>query len=434
MPGEVVRCEAIWYSPAMPRHPAPGKAPPDQPTFAAARPLIWLIGLSHGTNHFVMLIFPAVLLLVQAEFGLGYGALGVVANAGLLLYGLGALPAGILADRLGGERILAVWLLGGGLSCLVIATAHGPLSLALGLAALGLFASLHHPAGSGLLVALRRVPAVDVGRAFGLVGVLGNWGLGSSPLVAAAIGAAWGWRQAFLVGALPALALGACLWRRPRLAAPAAAPKGGWSIPWRELRLPLLLLFALETLMGFVFQGFATFLPAHLAEHGGIPGLSAAAVTRGGVLASVAYLVGGLGHALAGRLMGLRRRQTIFLSAVAIASFCLLAMGTTTGMALVASSILVAFAHFGLATMSNSLIAAQAPPHLGGTAFGITFVLAFGVGSLASSTMGAVADRAGLHSVFLALAGVSFAAAVLVALFGLATRIGSQPASPAPTA
>ncbi|MFB3818892.1 MAG: MFS transporter, partial [Candidatus Methylomirabilales bacterium] len=223
------------------------------------------------------------------------------------------------------------------------------------------------------------------------------------------------------------LALGVCLWRRPRLAGPAAARKGGWGIPWRELRLPLILLFALETLMGFVFQGFATFLPAHLAQHGGIPGLNAAAVTRGGVLASAAYLVGGLGHALAGRLMGLPRRQTIFFGAVVIASLCLLAMGTTTGLVLVASSILVAFAHFGLATMSNSLIAAQAPPHLGGTAFGITFVLAFGVGSLASSAMGAVAEHAGLHAVFLALAGVSFAAALLVAVFGLATRSASAP-------
>jgi MFS family permease len=411
----------------MSSHPAPCEAPAAQPTLAAARPLIWLIGLSHGTNHLVMLIFPAVLLLVQAEFGLGYGALGVVANAGLLLYGLGALPAGILADRLGGERILAIWLLGGGLSCLVIAAANGALSLALGLAALGLFASLHHPAGSGLLVALRSVPALDVSRAFGLVGVLGNWGLGASPLVAAAVGAAWGWRQAFALGALPALALGVCLWRRPRLAPPAGARKGAWGIPWRELRLPLILLFSLETLMGFVFQGFTTFLPAHLAEHGGIPGFSAAAVTRGGVLASLAYLVGGFGHALAGRLMGLRRRQTIFLAAVAIASLCLVAMGTTTGMALVASSILVTFAHFGLATMSNSLIATQAPPHLGGTAFGITFVLAFGVGSLASSTMGALAEYAGLHAVFLALAGVSFAATTLVALFGMATRVAAQP-------
>ncbi len=402
-------------------------APPRLPTrpvvgAAAVRPVIWLVGLSHGTNHFLMLIFPAVLLLVQEEFGLGYGALGMLANAGLLLYGLGALPAGILADRLGGERILAVWLVGGGLSCLAIAAAGGPLTLALGLAALGLFASLHHPAGSGLLVALRDVPAVSVSRAFGLVGLLGNWGLGTAPLVAGAIGAAWGWRQAFLAGAVPALLLGACLWRRPRLAAPAAPKQGSWGIPWRELPVPLRLLFALETVVGFVFQGFATFLPAHLAEHGGIPGLSAAAVTRGGLLASLAYLVGGFGHAAAGRLMGIPRRQTVFLASVALASLCLLAMGRSRGVPLVASSVLLAFTHFGLATMSNSFIAAETPPHLGGRAFGVTFVLAFGVGSLASGSMGAVAERAGLHAVFLALAAVSLASTTLVAVFGLATR------------
>jgi len=49
--------------------------------------LIWLVGLSHATNHLVMLLFPAVLLLVQSEFSLSYVELGLLANAGLLCYG-----------------------------------------------------------------------------------------------------------------------------------------------------------------------------------------------------------------------------------------------------------------------------------------------------------------------------------------------------------
>src|SRR5512147_451744 len=72
--------------------------------------LIWLVGLSHATNHLVMLIFPSVLLLVQREFDLTYLGLGMLANASLLPYGLGALPAGMLADRIGGTRVLTLWL------------------------------------------------------------------------------------------------------------------------------------------------------------------------------------------------------------------------------------------------------------------------------------------------------------------------------------
>jgi MFS family permease len=276
-----------------------------------------------------------------------------------------------------------------------------------------------------LLVALRAVPGCNVGRAFGLVGVLGNLGLGSSPLIAAAVGVGAGWRYSFLLGILPALWLGVLLWREPRFAV-ATPPEGGQSVRlrWRDVTLPLLLLFALETLMGFVFQGLSTFLPAHLAQHGRITGLTEAHVTRGGILASVAYLLGGWGHALAGRLMGRPRREAIFLVTIVLTSLGLTGMGTTEGMLLVISSVILSFTHFGLATMSNTLIASHAPPHLGGTAFGITFVLALGVGSMASGTMGVVAEHWGLHAVFLALAAVAAVAVGLVAVFTTVTGAG----------
>ncbi|HSB81496.1 MAG TPA: hypothetical protein VLM91_22180, partial [Candidatus Methylomirabilis sp.] len=138
-----------------------------------ARRLVWFVGVSHAVNHFVMLIFPAVLLLVQQEFSLGYARLGILANVALLCYGIGALPAGMLADRLGGERLLVAWLLGGSLACIGIGLSRGQLSLGVGLAALGSFASLHHPAGSGVLVSLRSLRGLDLGQAFGRVGVLG---------------------------------------------------------------------------------------------------------------------------------------------------------------------------------------------------------------------------------------------------------------------
>jgi MFS family permease len=272
----------------VPSHAAsPLAASPASPV----RRVVWLVGLSHFSNHFVMWIFPAVLLLVQQEFNLGYFGVGLLANVALLCYGVGALPAGVLADRLGGERILAVWLLGGGVACIGIGLSSGPVGLAVGLAALGLFGSLHHPAGSGVLVALRNVAGLDVGRAFGLSGLLGNIGLAASPVVAATVAVRWGWRAAFLVGTIPGL---------------------------------LLVLFSI--------------------------GLSVS--------------------------------------------------------------------HFSLGTVSNTFIAFHTPPHLGGTAFGITFTLALGVGSLASGAMGFVGQRFGLPAVFMVLGMVAVGATGMVFWFG----------------
>jgi MFS family permease len=401
------------------------------------RRVVWLVGLSHFANHFVMLIFPAVLLLVHEEFNLGYFGLGLLANLALLFYGLGALPAGVLADRLGGERILTVWLLGGSLACLSIGFSSGPVGLAVGLAALGLFASLHHPAGAGALVALRNTAGLDVGRAFGLNGGLGNLGLAAAPLLSAAVAVRWGWRAAFLVGAVPGLALALPLWRSRGL--PAGQPANPRSpvvhrrvAAWRELTLPLLILFALETLMGFVFQGFSTFLPAYLSERAQMSGLTATQVARGGSFASLALLCGSLGHLAAGRLMATRHREAIFLAVTGATAISLFGMGATTGLPLVLLSIALSVTYFSLGTISNTFIAFHTPPHLGGTAFGITFALSLGVGSLASSVMGFLGQRFGLAAAFLTLGTVAVAATALVLWFGHAVGAWSRtPCAPA---
>jgi MFS family permease len=391
------------------------------PDDGAVNRLVWLVGLSHAANHFVMLVFPAVLLLIQAEFGLGYGGLGLLASVSFLCYGVPALPAGMLADRFGGERVLAVWLLGSSLACVGIGLARDPWTLAIGLAALGLFASLHHPASSGVLVELRPRLGAQVSRAFGRSGILGSIGLASSPMLSAAIGVHWGWRAAFLASALPGLLLVAPLWRQRRLAATGNTTAAQEESLRSALTLPLILLFALETLMGFVLQGFSTFLPAYLAGHAGFAAITAAQVRRGGAFASLALLFGGLGHLVAGRLMGRNHAEALFLTAISLSTFCLFGMGLTRGSLLVLFSAVLSFAYFGLGTISNTFMALHTPPRLGGTVFGVTFSLAFGFGSLASSTMGVVGERFGLPAIFVGLGLVSLGGVGFVAGFAAAT-------------
>jgi len=187
------------------------------------------------------------------------------------------------------------------------------------------------------------------------------------------------------------------------------------------LTAPLILLFAFETLMGFVFQGFSTFLPAHLAGHAGIAAITAAQVRRGGAFASLALLFGGLGHLVAGRLMGSRHQEALFLIAVTASTLCLFGMGLTSGALLILFSILFSCTHFGLGTISNTFMAQHTPPRLGGTVFGVTFTLAFGFGSLASTSMGVVGEEFGLPAVFVGLGLVSVGAMALVVAFRGAT-------------
>ncbi len=256
-----------------------------------------------------------------------------------------------------------------------------------------------------------------------LTGVLGNVGLAASPVLAAIVAVRWGWRAAFLAGAIPALLLALLFWRShgllPRHSgelAPASVPRR--PAVWKDLTLPLAILFVLEMLLGFVFQGFSTFLPAYLSERASVPGLTMARVARGGSFASLALLFGGLGHLVAGRLMATPYREAIFLTCMGGTSLFLFGMGATTGLPLVLLSIALSVGYFSLGTISNTFIAFHTPPHLGGTAFGITFTLAFGVGSLASSAMGIIGERFGLPAMFVVLGVVAVGATGLVVWFG----------------
>jgi MFS family permease len=132
--------------------------------------------------------------------------------------------------------------------------------------------------------------------------------------------------------------------------------------------------------------------------------------------------------------MATRYREAIFLVGMGVSALFLFGMGATSNLPLVLFSIALSVGFFSLGTMTNTFIAFHAPPHLGGTAFGITFTLAFGVGSLASSAMGFIAQRFGLQAVFLSLGMVVASGVALAFSFGHVvgawSRRPTQPAAP----
>ena len=75
-------------------------------TSPSQRKVLTTTCLSHGLVHVYELSVPALLLLIQAEFGSGDLQMGTVVNALALLFGLGALPTGYLVDRFGSRPLL----------------------------------------------------------------------------------------------------------------------------------------------------------------------------------------------------------------------------------------------------------------------------------------------------------------------------------------
>ena len=84
--------------------------------------LIGITSVAHALTHTYMLIFPAVLTLIDDEFGLGDLKLGQIATASYLCFGLGALPTSWLIKRFGSAKLIALFAIGSGASSLVSTT------------------------------------------------------------------------------------------------------------------------------------------------------------------------------------------------------------------------------------------------------------------------------------------------------------------------
>lgn len=368
---------------------------------------------AHGASHGFMLVLPAVLVALRAEFHASFTTLGTVATVSSMLYGLGALPAGLLADRVGAPVLLRVFAGGSAICCGLAAVAPGIWWLAAALALLAAAGALYHPSG----LAEVTLNAPGGGREIGIHGGFGNGGTALAPLVAGAVAAAWTWRASYGLAALAAVVLLVALARQVPLnrQLPPQTQAGPGSVG----RAALAVVMFLAVAEGFVFQGFVTFLPAFLAEVGGV-GRTAAA--KGGVLAAVVLLLGVPGQLLGGRLAGTDSRR------LAVRYACLYAGAVLAGLSVrAAGPTVLGVALAGLFSLliflgqpiTNQLVARSTRAGRRGAAYGTYFSLSFGVGALAGSAGGIVADRSGLAAVF----GFLGLVAVVNTLGGLAVRV-----------
>src|SRR5215470_4560791 len=184
-----------------------GVAPMDA-GIAAERSRKMTIGFNnfaHAVDHYVMLIFPTVLIGLEAVYGRPYSELLALGTASFFAFGIFSLPAGWIADRWSRRYMMVVFYIGCGLSCAAAAASPNFTTLAISLFALGVFASIYHPVGTAIVVAA----AVNRGRTLAFNGVCGNLGVSLAAGITAALTALLSWRGAFLVPGIVCIATGA---------------------------------------------------------------------------------------------------------------------------------------------------------------------------------------------------------------------------------
>ena len=223
-------------------------------------PLI-IASIAHSYSHLFILLFATVVLVLDGQFGgLSYGDLQWLAVPAWIMYGLGALPAGYLADRWSITGMMAVFFFGLGVATFVTGFADTRLELFAGLTLIGAFSSIYHPVGIPWLVK----HAVNRGRALGINGVFGNLGTGGAAIAAGALIDAFGWRYAFFVPGAIACATGVgFLWtlRRGLIVETHEDAKLIPPAPSADLRRVFLAMTVAVICVGLIFQTTAVSLP-----------------------------------------------------------------------------------------------------------------------------------------------------------------------------
>ena len=270
---------------------------------------------AHALDHFVILIYPTVVIELAAISGRSYSELIALGTASFIAFGLFSLPAGWLADRWSRRNMMATFYIGCGLSLIGAAFAPSLYALAVALFALGVFAAIYHPVGTAMLIE----NATQRGRSLAFNGVCGNLGVSLAAGITAALTAAFSWRGAFLVPGLICIAAGvAYLWmvadERRHAAARSTSPDVALSAPIAATIFGLFVVVALSA--GLVFNTISVALPKIVDER---VGNDISLVAVGGLTTAV-FLCGGLAQIAVGRLVEHIRPHILF-AAMAVMQF-----------------------------------------------------------------------------------------------------------------
>jgi MFS family permease len=313
----------------------------------------------------------------------------------------------MIYNLFGPRRLYLICFLGSTAALILVAASSSLILLIAGLALLGVFGSIYHPLANALITAKVR----EYGRALGIHGAAGNVGLAMAPFVVGLIASYSGWRYAYLWFALPGIVLS--FWSlfvdmSPKEEIRTIDQSTSEQKPaWRRFKiyfsLPLILLYLVNMMGSFCFNGSLTFLPTYMAKRTSFHLFSLDSVALGGMLSSVALFMGVLGQYGGGILSQRPHLERKFLLLSILSFPFILTMSFATDLPLLILALIFFFFNFFLQPMNNTLLAQYTPVKMRGTAFGIFFFIAFVFGSLASSFSGYIAQNFGLQWVFMGL-------------------------------
>ena len=375
---------------------------------------IAFINWAHALDHYVMLIFPTVVIGLELVYGRSYAELIALGTPAFLAFGVFSLPAGWLGDRWSRRNMMALFYAGCGLSLVAAGLAPNLIVLTIALSALGVFAAIYHPVGTAMLIE----QATLRGRSLAFNGVCGNLGAALAAGMTAALVAAFGWRAAFVVPGAICIATAVAYLRLVPDEARKAASRGTVAdVPLgATLAATIFGLFVVVALCaGLVFNIVSVALPKIFDER-----LGADEKQRHvGGLATGVFMCGALAQIAVGRLVEKFPPHILFAVIASLQFLGVLWVAQATGKVLIVALAVTMAAIYAQVTVNDLVIARYTADAWRGRIYAVRYFLTFLAAGAAVSTIAFLHGRGGFALVLATTATIALGFVVATAVIAV---------------
>lgn len=377
-----------------------------------------LLNIAHALDHLVLLIFATAVGAIAADFGVGRWEDLMPYTAGaFVMFGIGSVPSGRLGDLWGRRSMMLVFFFGIGAATLLVAATQNPWQMALALALMGAFASIYHPVGIPMLVQGARQP----GRTIGVNGLAGNLGIAAAAISTGLLVQFAGWRAAFAVPGLIAIACGLIFMKVAPAETESPARRAGRQLDIAPAdRRRAFLVMTLTAVTGGLIFNFTTNGNGELLKSR-LPLLLEQPALMGALLAGV-YGVASLAQVVVGRLIDRVPMKTLMIAIMAMQPLLFGAASLAEGWAFYTLMIVFMIFVFGAIPFTDAMIVRYVDDRMRSRVTGMRLAVSFGVSSLAVWLLGPLVKASGFTTLLVLLAAIS----AMATLF--ASMLPTQPA------
>lgn len=370
-----------------------------------------LLYFAHAIDHLALLIFATAVSAIALDFGVArWEDLMPYATGAFVMFGVASLPAGRYGDLWGRRAMMLVFFFGMGVSLLLVSLTQSPLQMGIALTLMGAFSAIYHPVGIPMLLQHADKP----GAVIGVNGLAGNLGIASAALLTGLLVKHVGWRAAFIVPGVLALALGVYFaLKMPReVSSPASRRKTKALSLDHATVVRVFAVLTCTTTLGSLIFNFTTNGNGELLRER-ISAIASDPAALGLLLAGV-YAIASVAQVVVGRLIDRFPVKRVFLPIVAAQVVCFVFAANAQGWVFYVFAVAYMTFVFGAIPFTDAIIARFVDDSMRSRVAGLRLAVSFGISSLAVWALGPFVKAGGFTTLLWTMAGIALLTTIAV--------------------